>query len=195
MQNILKRGLNNLFFLLTSYPEVLVAWSTFENIDSGPEDSYLKEELPPRRIHDGYDALTQKVNNFVVSSNVQSRDVSAVIRDAESRLRQYKDIGGSILYVVTSTGSVTNDTVIETEMAERLMRNNIKLMVAETGYDTSKALARFAVLSQGGYYFKPTWDTTFFTPINAEIDNNCKTGLKTERRIVGYSFTKVFPCV
>ncbi|KZS03432.1 putative Calcium-activated chloride channel regulator 1/sw [Daphnia magna] len=140
-QNLLKRGVKNLFFLLiNSYPETLVAYSTFENIDFGPEGSYLKEEYPPKRIADGYDDLGTIVDNFVVSQDVLSRDVSAVIRDGEARLRQYKDTGGSILYLVTSTDSVTNDTVIETDLAERLMQNNIKLVVAETGLTMSQVV-------------------------------------------------------
>uniref|UniRef100_A0A0P5UIX1 Calcium-activated chloride channel regulator 1 n=1 Tax=Daphnia magna TaxID=35525 RepID=A0A0P5UIX1_9CRUS len=184
-QNLLKRGVKNLFFLLiNSYPETLVAYSTFENIDFGPEGSYLKEEYPPKRIADGYDDLGTIVDNFVVSQDVLSRDVSAVIRDGEARLRQYKDTGGSILYLVTSTDSVTNDTVIETDLAERLMQNNIKLVVAETGLSDGKSLSRFSVLSQGGYYFKPTWDSSYFTPVNNEVDNIFKNGLITQRRII-----------
>ncbi|XP_057379893.1 calcium-activated chloride channel regulator 1-like isoform X2 [Daphnia carinata] len=183
-QNLLKRGVRNLFYTVSIYPETLAAYSTFENIDSGPEGSYLKEELPPRRIGDEYDNLISKIDNFVVSQTVLSRDVSAVIRDGEARLRQYKDTGGSILYLVTSTDSVTNDTVIETDLAERLMQNNIKLIVVETGLGTGKSLPRFSVLSQGSYYFIPTWDTPFFTPINNEVDAICRNGLKTQRRII-----------
>lgn len=168
-----------------------MAYSTFENIDFGPEGSYLKEEYPPKRIADGYDDLGTIVDNFVVSQDVLSRDVSAVIRDGEARLRQYKDTGGSILYLVTSTDSVTNDTVIETDLAERLMQNNIKLVVAETGLSDGKSLSRFSVLSQGGYYFKRTWDSSYFTPVNNEVDNIFKNGLKTQRRIVGYYITKL----
>ncbi|KAI9558300.1 hypothetical protein GHT06_015053 [Daphnia sinensis] len=184
-QNLLKRGMKNFFNQLSNfYPETLVAYSTFENIDFGPEGSYLKEEFPPRRIGDVYGELNAAIDNFVVSVNVPTRDVSAVIRDGELRLRQFKDTGGSILYLVTSTNSVTNDTVIETNLAERLMQNNIKLIVAETGLDNGKSLSRFSVLSQGGYYFIPTWDTYYFTPINNELFSICGSGLKTQRRII-----------
>ncbi|XP_032784296.2 calcium-activated chloride channel regulator 1 [Daphnia magna] len=197
-QNLWKRGVKNLFFLLVeSYPETLVAYSTFENIDFGPEGSYLKEKYPLKRIADGYYDLIAIVDNLVVSQDVLSRDVSAVIRDGEARLRQYKDTGGSILYLVTSTDSVTNDTVIETDLAERLMQNNIKLVVAETGLSDGKSLSRFSVLSQGGYYFKPTWDSSYFTPVNNEVDNIFKNGLKTQRRIITSrkdSITTSTPC-
>lgn len=174
-----------MFTSLSSYPDVLVAWSSFESIDSGV-GTYLKEEIAPIRIEDGKNVLDEKINNFVFSADILTRDVSAAIRDAESRLRQYKDVGGSILYIITSTESVTSDTVIETEMAERLLRNNIKLEVAESGPDVvTKALSRFSTLSQGSYYFQTSWGTFgFFTPIINEIDSFCRYGLKSERRTV-----------
>jgi riboflavin biosynthesis pyrimidine reductase len=179
--------LRNLFFTLSEeVPDTLVAWSTFENVDfSGIEDSYLIEELPPTRIQDGKEALDQKTFAFDYSDNVVTRDVSAVIRDAELRLSKYKDVGGSILYIITSNESETNDTVTETNMAEKLLLNNIKLVVAESGENLVKDLFRFSVLSQGSHYFTPFWESTaFFTPINTEILNDCQNGLKTERRMV-----------
>lgn len=162
-----------------------MAWSTFEGIDSS-EDFYLNEEIPPTPFAEAEATLANKVNNFVYNPNVIIRDVSAVIRDAESRLRQYRDVGGSILYVITSTGSTTNDTVIETDMAERLLVNNIKLVVAESGPAVlGKSLSRFAVLSQGSYYFRENWETTaFFTPIDQEIETLCRNGLVQLRRTV-----------
>lgn len=181
----MKQGLRTLFSYLTSYPYLNVAWSTFENIDSG-ENVYLNEEVPPSRYEDIEVLLGNKVNDFVYSASVESRDVSAVIRDAELRLRKYNNIGGSILYIITSTGSVTNDTVVETDMAERLLLSNIKLIVAESGpILLGKALSRFSILCQGSYYFKENWETTsFFLPIDNEIDTLCRSGLKDERRTV-----------
>lgn len=149
-------------------------------------DRYLKEEVPPTRFEEGEVLLLNKVEKFNYSS-VVTRDVSAVIRDAERRLRIYKDIGGSILYIITSTGSVTNNTVIETDMAERLLLNNIKLVVAESGpIDLGKALYRFSVLSQGSYYFQEKWESnSTFPPIDKEIEVLCcRAGLKNERRTV-----------
>jgi hypothetical protein len=160
-----------------------VAWSTFENVDSGLEDSYLTEEIPPTRIEDGVSDFTEKVNSFIYSVSVSTRDVSAVIRDAELRLRKYKDVGGSILYVVTSNESETNDTVTETNMAEKLLLNNIKLIAAESGPNFMKDLFRVSVLSQGSHYFTPQWDNTF-TAINTEILNDCQNSLKIKRRMV-----------
>ncbi len=185
-QNILKSGLKNLFtYLNNNNPNILVAWSSFENVDSGAE-IYLKEEIAPIKIGEGKEALDAKANNFVYSPNVLTRDVSAAIRDAEFRLRQYKDVGGSILYIITSTESVTNDTVTETEMAETLLLNKIKLEVAESGPDIlTKALSRFSILSQGSYYFQQNWTTAgFFNQISREIDALCRSGLKNERRTV-----------
>lgn len=163
-----------------------MAWSTFENIDSGAVDSYLKEEIPPTRLDQESQLLfAEKVNKFNYT-NIVTRDVSAAVRDAERRLRKYKDIGVSILYITTSTKSVTKDTVIETDMAEKLLLNNIKLVVAESGPGT-KALSRFSVVCQGSYYFAEYWGSTaFFTPINQEIESLCRKGLKNERRIVSF---------
>lgn len=164
-----------------------MAWSTFENVDSGV-DSYLKEEIPPAPFGEIQVLLLDKVNNYNYTS-VVTRDVSAAIRDADRRLRKYKDIGGSILYIITSTKSVTNDTVIETDLAEKLLLNNIKLVVAESGPGT-KALSRFSVLSEGSYYFAENWGSTaFFTPINKEIEALCRAGLKNKRRTVSYQTT------
>jgi hypothetical protein len=173
-----------LFITLSdTVPDTLVAWSTFENVDSGSEDSYLKEELPAKRIEDGKRDLDAKVNSFAYSESVLVRDVSAVIRDAESRLRKYKDVGGSILYVVTSNESETNDTVTEMNLAEKLLLNNIKLVVAESGPNLRKDLFRISVLSKGSHYFTPAWDNTF-TSISREIVKDCENGLTTERRTV-----------
>lgn len=167
-------------------PDTLVAWSTFENVDFSGIEGYLIEELPPTRIVEGKEALDEKTFSFKYSENVFTRDVSAVIRDAELRLRKYKDVGGSILYIVTSNESETNDTVTETNMAEKLLLNNIKLVVAESGESLAKNLFRFSVLSQGSHSFTSFWgSSTFFTQINTEIENDCKNGLKTERRMVG----------
>lgn len=162
-----------------------MAWSTFENVDYDGA-TYLMEEIAPKRIGDSIAEFNSKADSFVYSPDVLTRDVSAVIRDAELRLRQYKDIGGSILYIITSTESVTNDTVTETEMSERLLLNNIKLVVAESGPNVlTKALSRFYILSQGSYYFRESWGTTgFFLQINREIDALTRNGLKTERRTV-----------
>lgn len=171
------------FSLSDTVPDTLVAWSTFENVDSGFEGSYLKEELPATRIEDGKDDLDAKVNSFKYSESVLVRDVSAVIRDAELRLRKYKDVGGSILYVVTSNESETNDTVTEMNLAEKLLLNNIKLVVTESGPNLRKDLFRISVLSKGSHYFTPAWDSTF-TSISREIVKDCENGLKTERRTV-----------
>ncbi|XP_046643221.1 calcium-activated chloride channel regulator 1-like isoform X2 [Daphnia pulicaria] len=185
--NIFRKACSNLFrFLSEEVPDTLVAWSTFENVDfSDIEGSYLIEELPPTRIQDGKQDLDEKINDFDYSDNVVTRDVSAVIRDAELRLSKYKDVGGSILYIITSNESETNDTVTETNMAEKLLLNNIKLVVVESGENLVKDLFRFSVLSQGSHYFTPFWESTaFFTPINTEILNDCQNGLKTERRMI-----------
>lgn len=170
-----------------SYPDAYVGWSTFENSDTGVND-YLVEEVAPIRYADGKNIFEEFINNFTFSSNVTSRDVSAVVRDAQIRLHEYKDSGGSILYVITSTDSTTNDTVTETEMADKLLANNIKLMVAESGLG-AQGLGRFSVLSQGSYYFATKWDTTaFFTPIKDQINGAYQNGLKNERRVVRCSF-------
>ena len=182
-QSILKNTLKSLFSTLLS--DVLVAWSTFENVDSGV-DNYLMEEIPLKPVGDNLLEFQNKADAFVPSTAVLTRDVSATIRDAELRLSQFKDVGGSILYIITSTVSVTNDTVVETELAERLLLNNIKLVVAESGPDaTTKALSRFAMLSQGSYYYQDSWRTTgFFLQINREIDALTRNGLRTQRRMV-----------
>ena len=182
-QSILKNTLKSLFSTLL--PDVLVAWSTFENVDSGV-DNYLMEEIPLKPVGDNLLEFQNKADAFVPSTAVLTRDVSAAIRDAELRLSQFKDVGGSILYIITSTVSVTNDTVVETELAERLLLNNIKLVVAESGPDaTTKALSRFSMLSQGSYYYQDSWRTTgFFLQINREIDASTRNGLRTQRRLV-----------
>ena len=182
-QGILKSTLKSLFSTLL--PDVLVAWSTFENVDSGV-DNYLMEEIPLKPVGDNLLEFQNKADAFVPSTAVLTRDVSAAIRDAELRLSQFKDVGGSILYIITSTVSVTNDTVVETELAERLLLNNIKLVVAESGPDaTTKALSRFSMLSQGSYYYQDSWRTTgFFLQINREIDASTRNGLRTQRRLV-----------
>lgn len=170
---------------LGSYPDLYVGWSTFEGVDT--EDvPYLEEEIPPTPFAQVEVELGNLVNNFIYNSEVLTRDVSAAIRDAEARLRQYKDVGGSILYLITSTGATTNDTVIETDMAERLLVNNIKLIVAESGPVALKqSLSRFSVLSQGSYYFRENWETTsFFVPIDQEIEALCRSGLPHLRRTV-----------
>ena len=169
----------------TLLPDVLVAWSTFENVDSGV-DNYLMEEIPLKPVGDNLLEFQNKADAFVPSTAVLTRDVSAAIRDAELRLSQFKDVGGSILYIITSTVSVTNDTVVETELAERLLLNNIKLVVAESGPDaTTKALSRFSMLSQGSYYYQDSWRTTgFFLQINREIDALTRNGLSRQRRLV-----------
>ena len=182
-QSILKNTLKSLFSTLL--PDVLVAWSTFENVDSGV-DNYLMEEIPLKPVGDNLLEFQNKADAFVPSTAVLTRDVSAAIRDAELRLSQFKDVGGSILYIITSTVSVTNDTVVETELAERLLLNNIKLVVAESGPDaTTKALSRFSMLSQGSYYYQDSWRTTgFFLQINREIDALTRNGLSRQRRLV-----------
>ena len=181
---ILTRSLNALFVSLESnHPDIYVAWSTFENTDSG-DGIYLKEEIAPIRFEDGKEMLYSQLNNLTFSENVVSRDVSAVLRDAEPRLRQYKDTGASILYIITSTESATKDTVLETDLAEKCLLNNIKLVVAESG-PGNQALSRFSIMSEGSYYYKISWGTTaFFTPINKEIDYLCANGIKSQRRTV-----------
>ena len=182
--NILKGSLQRLFAALENYPDIYVAWSTFEDIDY-EAGFYLNEEMEPTQFKDAKILLNELTNNLTFSSNITSRDVSAVVRDAEMRLNQYKNTGGSILYIITSTEATTNDTVTETLMAEKLLVNNIKMLVAESG-PGSQSLTRFSVLSQGSYYYKERWETTaFFTPIKQEIENLCQTGLKNERRVVG----------
>lgn len=182
----MKTGLKNLFFtLFSNYPETYMALSYFENYDFEAKN-YLKLMAAPARIVDGRDNLDLLINNFVYSTSVSTRDVSAVIREAEQELSKYKDVGGSILYILTSTGSSTNDTVVETEIAERLLANNIKLIVGESGpLALGQSLSRFTTLSQGSYYFRENWQNTgYFTPINNEINSLCGSGLTTQRRIV-----------
>lgn len=127
--------------------------------------------------------LRTLINSFTFNPNVVTRDVSAVIRDAEPILKPYKDMGGSILYILTSAGSITNDTIIETDVAERLELNNIKVIIGETG-PGQKALSRFSVVSQSSYYFRNDWDAGYFTTINNEILSLCETGLLNQRRTV-----------
>lgn len=175
-----------MFSTLEAYPEIYVAWSTFENVDS-EVGHYLIEEVAPIRLADGQNIFDQLINNFTFSSNVFTRDVSAVVRDAELRLRKYKDTGGSILYVITSTEAITSDTVTEIELAEKFLVHNIKLMAAESG-PGAQGLSRFSILSQGSYRFGLKWGSTaFFTPLKNEIDSLCKNGLKNERRTVRYT--------
>lgn len=144
----------------------------------------MKEEVPPTRYADAAQIFEMQVDNFTFSSGVLSRDVSAAVRDAELRLSNHKNVGGSILYVITSTESVTKDTIMEPDLAEKFLQNNVKMMVGESG-PGAQVLSRFSVLSQGGYYYRESWGTTaFFTQINEEIDNLIGSGLKTERRIV-----------
>lgn len=135
-----------------------------------------------------------QIDNFTFSENVLSRDVSAVLRDAvEPRLSQYKDTGGSILYIITSTESTTKDTVLETDLAEKVLLNNIKLIMAESG-PGNQALSRFSILSEGSYYYKISWGTTaFFTPINAEINYLCANGIKSQLRRTVSPFNFNFP--
>lgn len=167
-----------------SYPDVYVGMAYFENIDFEGKN-YLKEKSPPRRIEEAKSDLATLINSFVYNSNVLTRDVSAVIRDAEPILKPYKDTGGSILYILTSTDSVTNDTIIETDVAERLALNNIKIIIGESG-PGQKALSRFSVVSQSSYYFIANWTSTYFTNINNEIISLCATGLLNQRRTVSF---------
>jgi hypothetical protein len=68
-------------------------------------------------------------------------------------------------------------------LAEKLLLNNIKLVVAESGPNLRKDLFRISVLSKGSHYFTPAWDNTF-TSISREIVKDCENGLTTERRTV-----------
>lgn len=166
--------------------DVRVAWSTFEGVDSGI-GTYLKEAIPPRPYSEISDELSGAIDQLAFSTGVVSRDVSAVIRDAEQRLRQYKNVGGSILYIISATESGTNDTVTETDMAESFLRNNIKLEAAESGPNgvNKKALNRLSVLAQGEYYYSESWGSTFFfKPITDDIISLCGNGLTVERRMV-----------
>lgn len=180
--------MNNLFNLLdlTDNLDVYVAWSTFQDVDTGL-GNYLKVEVPPSRFEDVRNDLTDLNTNFEFSSTIESRDVSAVIRDAFSTLQKYKDVGGSILYIVTSTDSMTKDTVLETDMAEIFLLNNIKLAVVESG-PGNQALERFSILSEAMYSFQTLWETsTVFDNTNEAIMSWLSDGLKNERRMVSLS--------
>ena len=163
--------------------------SSFQGDDSGP-DSYLKTLVAPARLADAQTTLTTAINALNFDANEFNRNVPAALRDASANLFQYKDVGGAIIYMITSTGSTGSDQVLEADLSQKLVANNIKLIAAETGNNGELALNRFSILSQGSYYPGIEWGTTaFFTPINTEIVALASNIFKLDRRTVRNSLS------
>ena len=148
---------------------VYVGLYAFEGPDLGLEQ-YLKERVAAAPITTAQStALTSSINAITFSTDVRSRSTPAALRDSISRLAKFKDLGGSIIYLVTSTVSDGSESLIETDIAEHLHQNNIKIVVGESGPD-SQSLNRVAQLSEGFYTFALDWGgTAFFTPMTNEV--------------------------
>lgn len=184
----MRRSLTNLLTLLvTPTPDLYVGLSSFQGIDQlGTTGSYLKTLVAPIRLADGQSTLNTAINSQLSFNTSEfNRNVPAVLRDVFALLAQYRDVGGSIAYLITSTGSSGNDLLLETDLAEKFMFYNIKLIVAESGSTGVQALDRFTLLSEGSYYTATEWgSTSFFTPINNEIASYTKSILSLQRRTV-----------
>ena len=139
----------------------------------------------PVRLADGQSTLNTAINNLAFDGNEFNRNVPAVLRDVLASLSQYRNVGGSIVYLITSTGSSGNDLLFETDLAEKLIFYNIKIIVAETGSTGVQVLNRFSSLSEGSYYPGTEWESTgFFTPISNEISTLTQSILTLQRRTV-----------
>lgn len=170
---ILKRGLLYLTSVLSSTnQDTYIGLYTFQGPDEAGPGQYLKEVVAPVPLGAGRTQLDDAINALVQSSNVFTRSTPAALRDGISRLAKYKDVGGSIMYIITSTVSDGSETLFETDVAQMLLRNNIKLVVGESGNvaNGGQSLARVSVLAQGYYLFRPKFDaSTFFTPLATEV--------------------------
>ena len=181
--------MNLLTLLVTPTPDLYVGLSSFQGIgQQGTTGSYLKTLVAPIRLADGQSTLNAAINSQLsFDTNEVNRNVPAVLRDALALLSQYRDVGGSIVYLITSTASSGNDLLLETDLAEKFMFFNIKLVVAETGNNGVQALDRFTLLSEGSYYTGSEWGSTaFFTPINNEIVSLTKSILSLQRLTVRF---------
>lgn len=139
----------------------------------------------PVRLADGQSTLNTAINNLAFDGNEFNRNVPAVLRDVLASLSQYRNVGGSIVYLITSTGSSGNDLLFETDLAEKLIFYNIKIIVAETGSTGVQVLNRFSSLSEGSYYPGTEWGSTgYFTPISNEISTLTQSILTLQRRTV-----------
>ena len=159
---------------------------TFEGPDSSA-GTYLKERITPAPFtSDQLRTLNNFINSLAFSATVSSRSTPVVLRDGISRLAKFKDLGGSIIYLVTSTVSDGSEILIETDIAEQLHQNNIKIVVGESG-PGSQSLSRVAQLSEGFYTYAPDWGgTSFFSPMSNEVYRlaNSTNGLHLNRRTV-----------
>ena len=126
--------------------------STFSGPDK-EDEQYLKEFCPPLNVvEDNVELL--RILTTVTSTNDTVRDPGAAIRDAAQLLSQYKNAGGSILYMMTRY-SPGGTIVQELNMTEALLDNNIQLIVLEqddTAPNQLSNLNRIIQLTDGFHF-------------------------------------------
>ena len=183
---ILKGSLTNLInVLLQPHPDNFIGLSTFQDSDSGGEPgSYLNERVSPDRIDENKEAVMEVINGLQFNSKIGIRNVASVLRDAIQRLIRFKDVGGSILYVMAHSCS-QGSRVLETETAELLLNNNIQLVLVESGDLLCQSGSRLARLAGADYYQTDQWKTVgFFRPIHERVAELTEKAITVNRRAV-----------
>lgn len=142
--------------------------------------------MAPIRVGDGASQLTNAINAIVFADpSVANRNILAVFREVLPKLTPRKELGGSFLYIATLKNTDGNDTYpLELDVSQTLIRNNIKLFIAETG-DGRQSLGRISALSDGYYLTGNTVGSLYpFPPITAEITRTLNSILSVDRAMV-----------
>ena len=164
---------NFLNTILPTNKNTYVGLYTFEGPDINGDGNYLQELVAPDKLTKDHQNILNAAISSLNYSNYETRNTPAVLRDGISLLARYKNVGGSIMYISTSTSSSGSDTLIEPKLAQMLTDNNIKVVIAEsgtTGNGGGQSLNRLSTLGQGYYRYALEWGSyQFFNPFNNYI--------------------------
>ena len=187
-----RRRLQNIITSDLLPADASMAVSTFTGPDKG-QGQYLEELCPLLNVVSNKTELDNCLAKLNVATADTARDSGAAIRDAALDLFNYKDAGGSILYLVTAFMN-QGSTVKELDMVELLLANNIQLIAVELVIDsqeTRQNMRRIASVTDG--YSFSSLTTTNWTPANSlagdQLVQSSKSPVVSEKKTV-FKFTR-----
>lgn len=136
--------------------DTYVGVATYNGSDTGV-GRYLTELCQPFKVEANRAGIKEALQNIVEIAN--RSDTGAAIRDAASKLSRYKNTGGSVLFLATS--SMIKSSTFELDVIELLLENNILLIVlerhrTEENVPVAKSLERVTRLTDGIYRYAPS---------------------------------------